>query len=397
MSFKLVIARHDTTDTAPFIERLCQEPMISIGSDATATIQLGGIAAEQVVLLFEHRTPLLINRADGTRLNDELLIREAHRPFNPDDTLRFANYTLTLRPEATAGIVAASAVDAARFDSNAVNNQPMPAANLSALKSFSHRPESLASGDAVTAAQLRDANGSSAGSSPADAAVSLPSDGLKEDSLPTTAKPKKNFAAILDSLRTEEDSFYFRFETGAQAGERFVIDKAEMPCGWDSSGARLTTRADDIAAPRMTIRKGWTGVVIEAQAAGMVRVNDEVTTEARRLRNGDRVSLAPLAADAPHALFVVIVFNEPASLVAIDTLLPQPLPPPVAAPPATNDAEKNFIVAHSSAAAKPKKIARPKFNRHHRFFGYFTLLELGIMAISTIVAAFVVFLVLEYA
>lgn len=333
MDFRLVITRQNTD--APLAEHLCVEPIISIGSDPAATIYLNGsgVAAEQVVILREDESLLLINRAEGTRLNDKPLNREARHPLGPGDTLGFAAYLITLQTNAAAS------------DSTA--------AAMTQLVSYAE----------ITGE------------------VQAPAEPIRET---------KNFAAILDSLRTEEDSFYFLFETGAQTGARLLVDKTEMLGGWDAGGAHFSVDPALIEVQRLIIRKDWTGVVVHAPAgAAALRVNDDLISEARRLRNGDRLKIAAPAGGAP----IILVFHEPASLIALDTLLPQPLPPPVsAARPAAAD-----LNAPAALPSGPSKKARRQLDWEHRYFGYFNLLELCIMAAGTLAAAVIIFLVLQYA
>lgn len=339
MGFRLVITRQNAI--APFAEYPCTEPIISIGSDPAATIQLNGsgVAAEQVVILHEDSTLLLINRAEGTRLNGEPLNREARHPLVPGDTLHFATYLVTLQTDV--------------------------------------ERESILTSPAVETQITHYAEPTVASSSPSPIAE--------------LTQETKSFASILDSLRTEEDSFYFLFETGIQAGTRLLIDKTETLCGWDASGTHLSVDPTAIETQCMTVRKDWTGVVAHAPAGKVtLRVNDELLNAPRRLRNGDRLKLlAP--ADAPPA---VLIFHEPASLVALDTLLPQPLPPPVAL---TKSSAGSAASLEPTASPKQPKRTNMQFDWEYRYFGYFNLLELGIMAAGTLVAAVIIFLVLQYA
>src|SRR3712207_8113641 len=53
----------------------------------------------------------------------------------------------------------------------------------------------------------------------------------------------RSFAAILDSLRTEEDSFYFVVESAAGQSRRVRLEAAETMIGWDETGRdRKSTR-----------------------------------------------------------------------------------------------------------------------------------------------------------
>lgn len=341
MGFRLIITRQNAS--APLVEHTCVEPMISVGSDPAATIHLNGsgVAAEQVIILREEDGLLLINRAEGTLLNDEPLNREARHPLALGDTLRFAAYVVTLRNESEYNAMLAELADempqTLPFDE--------PRSNVSAPPALIAEP----------------------------------------------SRETKKFASILDSLRTEEDSFYFLFETGSQAGARLLIDRTETLCGWDANGTQLSIDPAIIETECMVVRKDWTGVIVHSPLGkkAMLRVNDEPLSDPRRLRNGDRLKLA-----APsHAPPTLLVFHEPASLVALDTLLPQPLPPPVAlARPGDPDASALELLPPEHPPP-----GRWQFDWEHRYFGYFNLLELCIMAAGTLVAAVIIFLVLQYA
>ena len=220
--------------------------------------------------------------------------------------------------------------------------------------------------------------------------------------------PSRSFAAVLNSLRTAEDSFHFIVEDGGQSGTRLFIESAEMPVGWDSTGERLACDLASIVALRMVVRKDWTGVVVLPDRPGMVSINDAPAEDQQRLHNGDRVTLEPTAI-ARGSVPVTLVFHEPASLVALDSLLPQKLPPPVVpvAPPVEAsslteasayepDAPVAALEPVTPQAVSPKKQRQSLGNIQKRYFGYFTLLELFIMIVGTVVGAIVVFLVLEY-
>ncbi|MEJ7709051.1 MAG: FHA domain-containing protein [Pyrinomonadaceae bacterium] len=79
------------------IEHALDGPIISIGSDKSATLCLrnAGIASEQaVIIMVDDALPLLINRAPGTKLNGESLAREAQRPLANKDQIQLAAYLI---------------------------------------------------------------------------------------------------------------------------------------------------------------------------------------------------------------------------------------------------------------------------------------------------------------
>jgi hypothetical protein len=148
------------------------------------------------------------------------------------------------------------------------------------------------------------------------------------------------------------------------------------------------------------MRKDWSGVIIETQGVGMVAVNGEPVESVRRLRDGDRLMLIPTAQTAAQNN-CILIFHEPASLVVLDTLLPQKLPPPVSLQP---PAEMAAQLARTSQSALPVATTQAQTvtmrsswpSSDHRFFGYFTLYEVLIMIAGTLFTAALVFLVLEY-
>ena len=334
MVFKFIIRQHDDSPGAPPAEeRVLHEQIITIGSDPSATLSFAGVAPEQALIIVEEEAPLLINRAAGTTLNGETLAREIRRPLAHGDLLGIGDRRITL--------------------------------------DFGSAPGS---------------NGAHAPLSPFSSA---------DDSLPPAASPRagasRTFASILNELRTEEDSFYFRVDSGAQAGARLVIDATETIVGWEAAGANLTADAGAVATEGLIVRKDWTGVIVEAcGGAAAVRINDATLDAPRRLRDGDRLSLKPPADRNAEA--ATLVFHEPASLVVLETMLPQKFPPPVVAATGAQPAPDVSIDAARLPAAKRSPIVELRT----RYLGYFTSAELLIMVVATLAAAVLIFLVLEY-
>ncbi|HYO63809.1 MAG TPA: FHA domain-containing protein [Pyrinomonadaceae bacterium] len=352
MAFRLIITRQGAPTAAPpLAERRFDESIVTIGRDEAATLRLEdpSVAPEQAIILDEDGQLLFINRAPGTRLNGETLAREVRRTLSEGDRLQVGPFLLSV------------ALDGGR------PTQP----------TLVQEPESR---PVPTPAATDDAGGRA---------------GATED-----APQRSSFAAILDSLRTEEDRFYFQIENGFEGRRRVVIESAEMLIGWDETGRNLTCEAAHVVAPRAVARKDWSGVLVQPTAAGMLAVNGETVESVRRLRNGDRLTLLPTPAVADPSVHF-LVFHEPASLVVLDALLPQQLPPPVAppappsaAPSAAEATQALTPVAPAAVAAAPR---RPKLlSPERRFFGYFTLGEVLVMVVGTLVAAVIIFLILEY-
>jgi predicted component of type VI protein secretion system len=351
MTTKLVIKRKaDGPAAPPLAERILGEPLITIGSDATASLRLNGsgIAPEQSVIINDEGQMLLINRAEGTILNDEPLAREARRPLAHGDRLSIGDYNIFF-VSAEAGTVGQT------------QNQARVTTRLSPLPDQTMTPPA---GDNASAQRETE---------------------------------PRNFAAILDSLRTEEDSFYLLIEGGPRNGQHILIETREMPLGWNSTGQEVSFDAASVVAARALLRKDWSGVVVQSLGAGMVAVNGEPVEATRHLSNGDRIVIVPTAVTTAQNN-VVLVFHEPASLVVLDSLLPQKLPPPVAVlGPDAQGSDASLALTSKLAKQGAMARARPNiFSSERKFFGYFTLMEVMLMLAFTLVTAILIFLGLEY-
>jgi hypothetical protein len=205
---------------------------------------------------------------------------------------------------------------------------------------------------------------------------------------------QRNFAAILGSLRNEEDSFYFLVEGGTNSQTRIAISSAEMALGWDHTGQNISFNAATIASLRAFVRKDWSGVVVQTHKPGLVVVNGEPVEDTRRLRNGDRLMLVPTAVTRIQNQSF-LVFHEPASLMVLDSLLPQKLPPPVALQsPAEMAAQLEQTREAPPQPGEPSK--SPARWSQRRVFGYFSPLEVLLMLLGTLFMAVIVFLALEF-
>lgn len=197
------------------------------------------------------------------------------------------------------------------------------------------------------------------------------------------ADSPRSFASLLEGMRAAEDSFSFVIEGGAQGGARVPITKAEMVVGWDEGGRDLSFDPAGMTAPGAIIRKDWSGVVVEAAVGKQITVNGEAIKSARRLRHGDELALGPGRTPSGRG-GPRLIFHEPASLIVLDSLLPQRLPPPVPPVPASTPGATGF---------GPGGPAAPWGER--RYFGYFTLVELLMMAAGTLALTAFFFVILE--
>ena len=360
MAIRLIIRRRDAGEAAAPAGQSFDGPIITIGSDPGASLHLSdaAIAPEQAIIIGgEDEPPLFINRAEGTLLNGESLAREARRPLSDGDTISIGPYLI--------GVESA--------------NGFRPGADVTAMVSdegadAGHRPPITRETPAP----------------PDDAAVPAP--------LPATTQPT-SFAAILDSLRTEEDTFYFQVETATAGRRRVPVEATGMLLGWDGTGQNVACGYGvAVATVRATVHKDWSGVMLQPEEEGAAFVNGEQVEAARRLRNGDRVTLRPLpGAHAHDPARNFFIFYEPASLVVLDSLLPaQQLPPPVAPPPsAPEETAANALVPAPHAVPAVRQPPRASL-MSRRLLRYYTVGEVLLMACATLVGAFVIFLSLEY-
>lgn len=351
MATRLIISRSGV----PVEERSFDDEIVTIGSDPAATLCLTdpSIAPEQAIVIREEGRPLLlISRAPGTVFNGELLPREARRTLASGDRIEFGPYGVSV------AAVEGEREEAERYAARAEERGPAPADERDAADP--RGGEGGAHGDAQSSQQQPQQQG-------------------------------RSFAAILDSLRTEEDSFYFVVESVAGGGSRRVrLEAAETMLGWDETGRRISCDAGVVVAARAVVRKDWSGVVALPLSPGMILVNGETVEAPRRLRDGDRVMLLRVSAHEPED--ACLVFHEPASLVVLDTLLPQQQTPAPPAKPEANAGEAASLVRQPPAAVELKTATS---SPERRYFGYFTPLEVLVMVVGTLVTAAIIFIILE--
>jgi predicted component of type VI protein secretion system len=374
MTIKLVIKRGvDAPTSPPLDEKTFSGPIVTIGSDSSASLSLNapGIAPEQAIIINEDGHVLLINRADGTILNGEALPREARRPLAQNDRLSIGAYVIIF-----------SSSNTATHDAPPTHDAPSGVTRELSPSMF----ETMRGDVTLNATQPFQPNTQASAPQSSSSPTGAPPNG--------EANPPRNFAAILDSLRTEEDSFYFLIEGGPQNGRRIPLENAETPLGWDETGQNISLDARTVVAARALLRKDWSGVLVHTEGAGMVAVNGEPVETSRRLRNGDRLMIVPtMVTAAQNQSF--LVFHEPASLLVLDSLLPQKFPPPVA-PEASAQTGTSLATTQLTPPAVASQQRTKLFDSQRRVLGYFSVLEVLIMIIGTLVMATIVFLVLEY-
>lgn len=305
--------------------------MFTIGSDAANNLVLTRTAAEQAVVVREGSRLTLINSAEGTQINGQNLRREAIEPLTHNDEIRFGDFVVLVIDDET--------------DFPFINTAPekSPAAES--------------------------ANGTGAKTNPALSAKP----GKIENS---PAETPRNFADILSTLRTEEDSFYFIVENGAQEIRRVMLEEAEMPLGAGKKG-EIAFDIKQISALYAVARKDWSGILLESKRRNSIFVNEEAVETTRRLRNGDRVSFA-----APPGF--ALVLHEPSLLTALEPMLS------VRGGVSAAGGTQNGGEAVNQASALTAKPTVALFER--RFFGYFSFVEVMTMIIGTLIGAVLFFL-----
>lgn len=205
-------------------------------------------------------------------------------------------------------------------------------------------------------------------------------------------KSDRSLSDVLENLRSEE-KFYFLIGKNEGEARRVFVESEEMRLGWSEAGeCVISAEPQQIAHPRAQIRKDWSGVVLFPLKKGDVRLNDEVLSEPRRLKNDDKIYLLPKEG-AKFDLETQIKFHEPTALLLLDSILPKELPPPVVLDETSveHGAEESEFI-YSSEIPSAFDETRPK----GRIFGYFTRNEIIIMAIGTLITAAVIFLILEF-
>lgn len=298
----------EDTNSPPFFDQTFNGPRVIIGNLPTANLSLNGSvrSGEQIVIVLGEAEPHIINQAEGTALNGEILGLNLSQPLKDGDLLTIGTYRINIE--------------------------------------FEH------------------------------------------------SKEPKSFAAILDSLRTDEDRFYFVIEDGTASGSRIPIEVEEMPLGWDETGEYFCFDISSIADLCAVVRKDWSGVLLRAQTAFAITINGEPLENERRLRDGDRISLNPPARRGANSTPLVLTFHEPTSLVILDSVMPRVAPEdhaPVAAGNKPNSGAERTL-------QRPVRKLAALITSDKEYFAVFTFVELSLMAIGTLVGALIIFLILNY-
>jgi hypothetical protein len=348
MGIRIVAKRTKSTENEkPLYEGTFDGTIVTIGSDPLSTIHLIGrnISPEQAIIILEDNQLLLINREEGTIFNGDRLLKAARQPIGNGDIITIADYSISFL-----------------FESNA---------DLKETKAESTKTE--------------------------DQKVTNESNSKTDEPTQTETKivpPTKSFASILDSLRTEEDVFYFTVEGGDQDGKRIPLEGStvEILIGLDLTNQQICFDPAAIATPCAVIRKDWSGVIASPHKEGALIINGQLVQTEQRLHNNDQLSFSPNRKRVNNRTDLLLIFHEPASIVALDSLLPQQLPPPVAPQQENNKSKSEESIEENriNSNIDKKDSSVPRL-----FFGLFTLFEISLIIVGTLIGATIIFLILN--
>jgi hypothetical protein len=330
----------EDTNSPPFFDQTFTGPRITIGNSPDASLSLNGsvLSGEQILILLEETEPHIINQAEGTSLNGERLELNLSQPLKHGDVLALGTYQISVM-----------------FD-----GEPLAALENDVFAS--------GNGQAVV---------------------------LSEPPLPETnhrSNAPRSFAAILDSLRTDEDRFYFVIEGGTQSGGRIPIELDEMPLGWDATGELFGIDISSIAELSALVHKDWSGVVLRPQTGAAITINGEPVETERRLRDGDQVLLHPPVRHNADNTPVILTFHEPTSLVILDSVMPRSVREDNA--PAVENAAA--VGVGRSQLQNPLQKLGALITSDKEILSVFTFVELSLMVIGTLVGAVIIFLILNF-
>lgn len=364
MSIKFVLKRNlpttQTTNNPTIAEYDFDAAMFTIGSDSANNLVLKNAAFEQAVIVREGEQIMLINSADGTKLNGQSLRREAIEPIAIGDRIEIGEYLILVT------------------DGLAQHFTEENSALTSSETALTETPLDLYATTKFNTAQIE--------TSPTPVTVSekiseeITTNAVKENT--DKSQNPRNFADILDTLRTEDDSFYFTVKTDAQELRKITLEQSETPLGVSTKGEIVAT-TEEIASFAAMARKDWSGILLESQKPFSFSVNGEKIENSVRLRHDDKIVFA----NAPK---ISLILHEPSSLVALESLLSSRSSPNLR----LNNQNENI---HSSTQIEkaPESVPKDSF-LERKYFKYFSFVELVSMIIGTLIGAVIIFLFLEF-
>ncbi|HXH70611.1 MAG TPA: FHA domain-containing protein [Pyrinomonadaceae bacterium] len=356
MSKKLLVKNRDTI--VPELTReIPENGIFSVGNDLSATLELkdNRIAPEQFVIVCEGNQATLMCRADGGQINGQSLSQGSLHNLQPKDVINVGDYTLIFDTAKSVEAIIAS------FVANGSAQENSAASDLPQKKQTSRK---------------------------------------KTGGQSETADSQRSLNDVLEELRSDE-KFYFQVEDADGEKRRFYVETEEMWLGWSAAGECVIGKnTADIEIPRAQIRKDWSGVVLYPLQTEAIRLNSEMLSEPHRLKNDDHLLL--LAKNkAQFDETMSIKFHEPTALLVLDSILPKKLPPPVLIKTAAQTADNSLKSSIDGGEADRQTIqstARTTISKgkKSRIFGYFTLTEISVMTVGTLIASVIIFFVLEY-
>ena len=340
MMNKLLTVKKQGEDEVLFKKNILNESIITVGNNPNATLELESptVAPEQFIIIAENEQLILMNRADGTFVNGKILDLGGKVELINGDRIDLGVFQVFLTNK-----------------DESQNDEPNSKENL---QSRTNRKT-----------------------------VELNSSGSKD------------FSEVLNSVK-EEDSFYFHIVDSENIVERILFDSDEIWLGTSFAENSIKKNVDELDEVFARVQKDWSGAVIYPEADEEVHLNGELLEEPHRLKNEDELILTDeFAGRADNQ--TKITFHEPVVLLALNSILPEDLPEPVSLKPiekekfgitlGRNKEEKKSV--KNKIVKKEKKVV-PKKKKQRRL-GYFSILEIFIMAIGTLVTAALIFLVLE--
>lgn len=325
--------------------------IVSVGSYASANIELEGetVAPEQFVIVCEGNLLTLLCRVQNTKINGTVLEKGALHNLELRDEIVVGDYSLVLETGEAAEKILAGETEEIPVAKQKI--EPLPTEKSEAEKEIILSPKN-------------------------EEKVSVPDESLSD---------------VLEGLKAEE-KFYFLIENGSQEKRRIYVETEEMWLGWTATGECLISDDPaDIALPRAQIRKDWSGVVLHPVKNKNIWLNKQVLDEPHRLKNDDSLQLLGKERALPDAK-THIKFHEPTALLVLDAILPKELPPPVS----LDKTKKTPEAIQETQNAEKNATAKKQNADNAKLFGYFTGLEIFIMIVGILVAASLIFLVLEY-
>ncbi|MBC7798741.1 MAG: FHA domain-containing protein [Pyrinomonadaceae bacterium] len=350
MTIKLVVKNGKQTSSVASETLTLEDLLITLGNSQGATVRLNDakIAPEQAVIVNEKGSPLFINQAKGTVLNGKELGQGVRHELESGDELQIGVYNLTVHLD-----------DEINFDTVLIEPDELKNSENSANANTTEEP-----------------------------------------AMETTKLDVRSFADILTSLRKEEDQFYFQIN-GEQNNRRLPIENDETLIGWNLQTKSFTSNTSaTVDKLQAIVRKDWSGITVYPQGDEAILLNDALLEAGERLKNGDKLVFVWRVSNN-ETLLATLTFCEPAALVELNSILPQKLlsdaletnqSGEITIPPEAEQSQR----VEADVIPKTVPTVQPKVKKAaRRNLLYFSIIEIFIMIIATILTAGLTFLLLE--